>query len=75
MRQASADIATLSSGDRPMGDTRVYTKIYNGSDYVDCCLTVTSAGLVCIRDLYGGEVTNAQYGFLVTRMVTYITAD
>lgn len=69
----AADIVTLSSSDRPMGDIRVYTKIYDGTNYVDCCLTVTSAGLVCIRDLFGGEIANAQYGFLVTRMVTYIT--
>lgn len=68
---ASANIATLTSKDVPIGDCRALSKIYNGTTYVDCYLAVYPSGAIVVRDLYGGEVPNAQYGFLVTRVISY----
>ena len=71
VRTASADIATLSSRDLPVGDCRTMSKVYNGTTYVDCYVAVYPSGKLVVRDLYGGEVADAQYGFLVTRVLTY----
>lgn len=71
VRTASADIATLTSRDLPVGDCRIMSKVYNGTTYVDCYVAVYPSGKLVVRDLYGGEVADAQYGFLVTRVLTY----
>lgn len=67
----SAWCATLSTGDRPQSIRRVISKVYNGSAYVDCTITVDTDGKVQIMDLYGGTISGAQYGYLVDRTVCY----
>ena len=63
--------ATLNPGDRPQTTRRTVSKIYDGSSYVDCVIQVNTNGEVRIWDLYGKEVSGAQYGFLVDRTCCY----
>ena len=63
--------ATLSVWDRPRTTRRAFTKVYNGSSYVDCIIQVNTNGEVRIWDLFANEISGAQYGFLVNRTVCY----
>lgn len=67
----SAWCATLASGDRPNATVTTFTKIYNGSGYVDCTLLINVSGEVRIADLYGGTIAGAQYGFIKNRDLYY----
>ena len=63
--------ATLSVWDRPSTTRRTLSKLYNGSSYVDCTIQVNTNGQVRIWDVYGNEISGAQYGFLIDRTVCY----
>ena len=63
--------ATLSAWDRPSTTRRALSKLYNGSSYVDCTIQVNTNGEVRIWDMFGNEISGAQYGFLVDRTVCY----
>ena len=63
--------ATLSTWDRPQTTRRTLTKVYNGSSYVDCNIQVNTNGEVRIWDVYGNEISGAQYGYLIDRTVCY----
>ena len=63
--------ATLSTLDSPQTTRRTASKIYNGSSYVDCVIQVNTNGEVRIWDMFGNEVSGAQYGFVVDRTVCY----
>lgn len=67
----SAWCATLYAEDAPSNDARVLSKVYNGSDYVDCNVSVGSDGTVKVLSLWGSEIVGAQYNFLVNKYVTY----
>lgn len=69
--KVSAWCATLASGDRPNATVTTFTKIYNGSGYVDCTLSINVSGEVRIADLYGGTIAGAQYGFIKDRDLYY----
>ena len=67
----SAWCATLSAVDRPSTAVRSTGKIYNGSTYVDCVITIGTDGTVKIADLFGGTISGAQYSFLIPRHMFY----
>ena len=67
----SAWCATLSSWDWPSSTRRTLSAVYNGSAYVDCSIMVNTVGEVRILDFYGGEVSGAQYGYLINRTICY----
>lgn len=63
--------ATLDTRDCPQTTRRTLSKLYDGSGYVDCIIQVNTNGQVRIWDLFGNEISGAQYGFLVDRTVCY----
>lgn len=67
----SAWCATLSQSDRPSDTASVIGKVYNGSSYVDCAITVGTNGRVEINNLYGQAISGAQYGYLRPRDILY----
>lgn len=69
--KGSAWCATLASRDRPNATVMTFTKIFNGSGYVDCTLSINVSGEVRIADLYGGTISGAQYGFIKDRDIYY----
>lgn len=71
LNSPSAWCATLSAVDRPSAPVRTPGKIYNGSTYVDCIITIGTDGTVKVTDLFGGTISGAQYGFLVPRHIFY----
>lgn len=64
-------MATLSVVDRPSIPMNFVGTIYDGTQYVDCTVSVETDGKVQVRDIFGGTIPGAQYGFLSPRCVTY----
>lgn len=63
-------LGTLDAAYRPSGNVNLYTKVYNGSSYVDAQVKVTaSTGAVELLTLSGNAVTGAQVNFLLARPV------
>ena len=71
LRSPSAWCATLSTWDRPANTVAVPGKIYNGSSYVDCMVFINSSGEVRVQDMFGGNITGAQYNYLRPLDITY----
>ena len=67
----SAWCATLVESDRPSVGARVISQVYNGSAYVDCVIQVGTDGTVKVQSVFGSEIANAQYGYLVNRYIEY----
>ena len=67
----SAWCATLIAFDRPSVGARVISQVYNGSTYVDCIIQVGTDGTVRVQSVWGSEIANAQYSYLVNRFITY----
>ena len=63
-------LGTLDAAYRPSTNINLYSKVYNGSSYVDAQVKVTaSSGAVELLTLSGNAVTGAQVNFLLARPV------
>ena len=68
-------VDTLSNTDYPATQVRASGKVYNGSSYVDCVVTIGTDGTVTLSDTWGGAIAGAQIGFLTTNGITYFAGD
>lgn len=64
---------SVPSGFRPYTDAQFYTKIYNGSAYVDCHVIFKSGGTVEISSLSNAAISGANITFLQQTFFTYIS--
>lgn len=62
---------TVPSGFRPVDRFNQLAKVYNGSSYVDCRISVYANGDVTITQLSGGAVSGIQVAYLTPNYVTY----
>ena len=72
----SADGKTLNqvvpAGFRPRFDAPFYTKIYDGSNYVDCILTFYTNGNITMATLFNGAISGIQPNYMATKTFTYM---
>ena len=64
-------VDTLNNTDYPATQVRTSGKVYDGSAYVDCVVTINTDGAVTLSDTWGGAIVGAQVGFLTTNGITY----
>lgn len=73
----SADGKTVNqvvpSGFRPYFDAPFYTKVYDGSNYVDAVLTFHAAdGTISIANLFNGAISGIQPNYMATKTFSYM---
>lgn len=68
-------VDTLSNPDFPATQVRAGGKVYNGSTYVDCVVTINTDGTVTLSDTWGGAIAGVQVGFLTTNGITYFAGE
>ena len=66
---------TIPSGYRPNVEQVQSSKIFNGTDYVDCAVWALDDGTVKITNMFGNKLTGVQIQYLQSKLFTYITAD
>lgn len=64
---------TIPSKYRPNTNNDIYTKVYNGSSYVDCRFRVDSYGNVQFMNMTGGSISGIQLQFIVNNCMVYST--
>ena len=70
---AGKDAGTLPAKDLPIDIVGVYGKVYNGSTYVDCIVSIDkTTGKVTITDMWGGAISGMQIGYMRPRSITYL---
>lgn len=62
----------IPSGYRPYFNAQFLTKVYNGSDYVDCIVTFNTDGKITIATLFNGAISGIQTNFLATKTFSYM---
>lgn len=71
LKNPSAWCATLNTWDRPPAVISAIGKVYNGSSYVDCMVSINTSGEVRVQNLFGAEIAGAQYGYLRPTTLSY----
>ena len=66
---------TLPDELKPMHNTNVYSKCWDGSSYVDCQLLIWADGKIRFATLSGGAISGLQTSFFQTKPITYMTAQ
>lgn len=62
----------IPSGYRPYFISQFLTKVYNGSDYVDCIVTFNPDGKITFATLFSGAISGIQTNFLSTKTYSYM---
>lgn len=62
---------TIEQGFRPYNDVRNLTKVYNGSAYVDCVVSISTGGVVTIRDIGGSKIDGINTRYLQLNSIVY----
>lgn len=62
----------IPSGYRPYFISQFLTKVYNGSDYVDCIVTFNPDGKITFATLFSGAISGIQTNFLATKTYSYM---
>lgn len=71
LKNPSAWCATLNTWDRPPAVISAVGKVYNGSSYVDCMVSINTSGEVRVQNFFGSEIAGAQYGYLRPTTLSY----
>lgn len=66
-------VGICPDGYRPFGEAIQITKIFNGA-YVECQIRVNNSGQIYVQQLNGQKIENAQFSFLKTKQLSYISA-
>lgn len=60
---------------QPSLEVQSFTKVWNGSDYVDCTVAIQPSGAVTITDLHNGAIPSVDLRFLKHRPIVYIAKE
>lgn len=64
---------TIAEGFRPYSYSRMVTKVYDGSSYVDCVVAVSTSGVITIRNLLGGAISGISTRYLQMNPIVFYT--
>lgn len=62
----------VPEGYRPTYTVKVISKVYNGSTYVDCAITIESSGTISILGLTGQPISGIQTNYLQSKAIMYM---
>ena len=62
----------IPSGYRPNFNAQFFTKVYNGSEYVDCVVTFNTDGKIIFATLFNSAIAGIQTNYLATKTFSYM---
>lgn len=61
----------IPSGFRPAYDASYYSKVYDGSNYVDCRVAISTNGTIQIINLFSGAISGIRPTYVTNRNFVY----